>query len=306
MSDQAERLRRLLANEGERSPRASAATITDTTTRTVLVVGGKGGAGASNLALGLAVGLSQRGSRVTLIDADLGRANIDLLCGLAPARDLHDVFGGECRLADAATEGPAGLKFIAGTHAIRGVDSRDGDDAPDTAEALAGSLESLHAQTDFLLIDAGHGLERHAAALARVADEIIVVATPEPTARADTQAVLRRLGTPDGACLRVVVNQARSGSEARESLDRFASDGRAYFGLVVRPLGFVPYDPRVPRAVRRRVPLLLDAPTAPASRALGRIARQLHDEHAPEAAPRSSLLGLLAAHWAPRRQPALE
>lgn len=305
MSDQAERLRRLLAHDGEtvadRPSRApSPATNTTRTTHTLLLAGGKGGAGTSCLALGLAVALSQRGARVTLIDADLGRANLDLLCGLAPSRDLHDVLAGNCTLADAATEGPAGIQLIAGTHAIR-------ESAPHkTADALAGSLGSLHAHTDVLLIDAGNGLDPHADALASAADEIIVVATPEPTARADAQAVLRRLGRPDGPSLRVLVNQARSRSEARETLDRFASDGRAYFGLVVRPLGFVSYDPRVPLAVRKRTPFLLHAPASPAARAVRRIARQLHDDLAPETAPRATLLSTFTGPWTARRVPALE
>ena len=55
---------------------------------------GKGGVGTSNLVLNLAIALGEYGRRVVLVDADLGLANIDLLCGLAPACDLGDVFRG--------------------------------------------------------------------------------------------------------------------------------------------------------------------------------------------------------------------
>lgn len=309
MSDQAERLRRLLAHDGatagERPSRAASATPA-TITRTLLLAGGKGGAGTSNLALNLAIALAERDLRVALIDADLGRANLDLLCGLAPSRDLRDVLAGDCRLADALTDGPAGVRIVAGAHAIRSAHEAAADPHDPGASRLAGTLDTLHAQADYLLIDAGSGLDPHVATLAGAADEVIVVATPEPTALADAQAALRRLGRPDGPSLRVLVNQARSSAEAREAMDRFASDGRAYFGLVVRPLGFVPYDPRVPRAVRRRTPFALDAPTGPAARALRRIARQLLDEHDPGTAPRGGLLGTIASRWASHRHPALE
>ncbi len=306
MSDQADRLRRLLAHDGDRPARAAAASMAnaDHATHTLLLAGGKGGAGTSNLALGLAIALARRGSRVTLIDADLGRANLDLLCGLTPARDLRGVLDGDCPLAGALSDGPAGVRILAGAHAIRDTRPQPADHS--AAASLANALDTLHAETDFLLIDAGHGLDPHAAALAEKADEILVVATPEPTALADAQAVLRHLAHPGTPFPRVLVNQARSRAEARDTLDRFISDGRAYFGLSVRSLGFVPYDPRVPRAVRKRTPFSIDAPAAPASRAIGRVARRLHDELAPEAPPRSSLLGTLAGHWMARRLPALE
>ena len=57
----------------------------------IAVTGGKGGVGKSNISINLSVCLANMGRRVALLDADLGLANIDVLLGLRPNRNLEDV-----------------------------------------------------------------------------------------------------------------------------------------------------------------------------------------------------------------------
>ncbi|MDQ3440042.1 MAG: P-loop NTPase, partial [Planctomycetota bacterium] len=54
-------------------PRRQRATV-------VAITSGKGGVGKSNVAVNLAITLAGAGKRVTLMDADLGLANADVLC----------------------------------------------------------------------------------------------------------------------------------------------------------------------------------------------------------------------------------
>ena len=61
-----------------------------------MLTSGKGGVGTSNLALNLAIALGEMGQRVVLVDADLGLANIDLLCGLAPRSTWATCWPGRC------------------------------------------------------------------------------------------------------------------------------------------------------------------------------------------------------------------
>ena len=75
--------------------------------------------GTSNLALNLAIALGEYGQRVVLVDADLGLANIDLLCGLTPASDLGDVLAGDCSLAEAIVTGPGDIRIVPGAHGMR-------------------------------------------------------------------------------------------------------------------------------------------------------------------------------------------
>src|SRR5580693_131829 len=163
MSDQADKLRQLVgARRAVAAPTALAdnkratATIAPEsaslrTTRSLLFTSGKGGVGTSNLVLNLAIALGEMGQRVLIVDADLGLANLDLLCGIAPAYDLGDVLAGRCTLSDAVMEGPGGIRIVPGAHAIRtGAEALE--DGPARLVAELGELES---ESDFILVDAG-------------------------------------------------------------------------------------------------------------------------------------------------------
>ncbi len=80
----------------------------------MLFTSGKGGVGTSNLVLNLAIALGEMGQRVVVVDADIGLANLDLLCGLTPRYDLGDVLAGRCRLFDALVTGPGEIQIVPG------------------------------------------------------------------------------------------------------------------------------------------------------------------------------------------------
>jgi flagellar biosynthesis protein FlhG len=311
MSDQADKLRRLaVANRGETAsgtaleeeePDASddrAQPGSRRTTRSLLFTSGKGGVGTSNLVLNLAIALGEMGQRVVLVDADLGLANLDLLCGLTPRYDLGDVLAGRCRLFEAVTVGPGDIQIVPGAHAIR----TGGENLVEGPARLAAELGELESESDFLLVDAGSGLGAGIAKLAAAADQAVIVSTPEPTSIADAHAAigrLRRLVSPPR--LRVLVNQAASGAEAADVLGRLVVSSRQFLSAVVSPLGpgSVRADPHVPMAVRSRRPFLTAHPTAAASRGVRRVARALvREDHPPARNRRTGFFAALAARWA--------
>ena len=113
MSDQADGLRQLVQARSGTSALAEPPAILPKASpraRSLVLTSGKGGVGTSNLALNLAIALGERGGRVVLVDADLGLANIDLLCGLAPSCDLGDVLSGDRTLSEAIIAGPADVR----------------------------------------------------------------------------------------------------------------------------------------------------------------------------------------------------
>jgi flagellar biosynthesis protein FlhG len=262
--------------------------------RSLVLTSGKGGVGTSNLALNLAIALGEQGRRVVLVDADLGLANIDLLCGLAPACDLGDVLAGDLPLSEAIVPGPGGIRIVPGAHGMRTLVEVIGD-APGR---LVGELAALEAQADFLLVDAGSGLGPSIAALAVAAGEVVVVTTPEPTSVADAHAAinrLRRLGGPPR--LLSVVNQAASAAEARDVLDRLGVSSRQFLGTVVTGLGHVRADAHVALAVRGRRPFLTAYPQSIASRGVRRLASDLIAQQQPRSR-RPGFFAALAARWA--------
>ena len=297
MSDQADGLRELVrARTG--SPATAATAVAEpprpaapAPARSLVLTSGKGGVGTSNLALNLAIALGELGQRVILVDADLGLANIDLLCGLTPACDLGDVLAGDRPLADAIANGPGGIRIIPGAHGARTLVEALGD-AP---RRLVDELARLEGDADTLLVDAGTGLGSSISTLASAADEVVLVTTPEPTSMADAHAAIRRYGRLDApTALRAIVNQARNAAEAADALERLTAASRQFFGTLVQGLGYVRADAGVPRAVRSRVPFLVAAPGSVAARDVRRLAQAMVDlRDPPPARPRR--LGFFAA-----------
>lgn len=302
MSDQADGLRQLV--RARSLPSAAAEPFSEDAAlaaRSLVFTSGKGGVGTSNLALNLAIALGEYGQRVVLVDADLGLANLDLLCGLAPGRDLGDVLSGDAGLGDTLTEGPGEIRILPGAHGSRTLP----ECLIDAPGRIAGELGDLERDADFLLIDAGSGLNPGIVSLAEAADSVVLVTTPEPTSMADAHAALRRLPRPSAgrSTIRAVVNQAASSAEGIESLDRLAATSRQFLGLVVTPLGYVRADPGVPQSVRARRPFLLSHPAGQASRCVRKLARTLLEERRPRVR-RAGFFESLAARWSssfPRR-----
>jgi flagellar biosynthesis protein FlhG len=291
MSDQADRLRELVGAsraavatalaEDERGVMGIAPeSASPGTTRSLLFTSGKGGVGTSNLVLNLAIALGEMDERVVVVDADLGLANLDLLCGITPRYDLGDVLAGRCELAEAVVKGPGSIQIVPGAHAIR----TGAEDLLEGPARLVAELGELESESDFVLVDAGSGLGAGVAMLAGAADQVVIVSTPEPTSIADAHAAIsrfRRLAVPPR--LRVLVNQASSASEAAEVLDRLINSSRQFQGAVVSPLGpgWIRFDSHVPLAVRGRKPFLTAFPNTVAARGVRRLARALVRERQP-------------------------
>ena len=124
--DQAGDLRRLVEaqRQGNRRQRGNGP-------RTVAVLSGKGGVGKSNLALALTCALADGGNRVVLLDADLGMANIDLLCGISSRFNLSHVIDGSRRLDEVVVPLEENVEILPGGSGLK--DLADLDDTELTA-----------------------------------------------------------------------------------------------------------------------------------------------------------------------------
>src|SRR5690349_6433020 len=87
--------------------------------RVISITGGKGGIGKTTLSVNLATAFAKRRKKVLLFDADLGLANVDVLLGLSPSKNIHDVLSGSCELKDICIQGPHGLKIIPSASGIQ-------------------------------------------------------------------------------------------------------------------------------------------------------------------------------------------
>jgi flagellar biosynthesis protein FlhG len=266
-ADQASRLRALVdAMAGARA--AAPARAPARRVPVVAIASGKGGVGKTNLAVNLAIALVQAGHRTTLLDADLGMANADVLCGLSPGRRLDQVIAEGGALASCAVAAPGGFLLVPGAVGVARVADLD---AP-SRQRLVEKLWELEARSDLVLIDTGAGIGRDVLAFAAAADRLLVVLTPEPTSIADAYGLIKcavtRARASGGGEPRVglVVNEVRRHTEAERVSARLSGTCERFLGCCPALLGSVRLDERVGQAVRRRQPHLLAWPRCPASR----------------------------------------
>jgi len=252
--------------------------------RVVAIASGKGGVGKTNIAVNLAIALAAAGRRVLLVDADLGLANVDLVLGQRPRGDLGHVLSGRMALGDIVQEGPAGIRWIPGASHMPAI-SRIGERR---REALLEGLTDLETQHDFVLLDAPAGIGQGVLHLVRQADELLLVATPEPTAMMDAYALLKAAaaGGPETlGRIRLIVNLVTHARQAEEVHRRIAQTAARFLRLEVGLLGYVFCDGHVGRAVQRQQPLLLACPHSQAAWCIKRLASALAES------PESSLAG---------------
>src|SRR4029079_6212312 len=144
--------------------------------RVVAVTSGKGGVGKTFASANLAAALARRGERVLVLDADLGLANLDVVLNLHPKLTLHDVFTGKATLEEAILPAPGGFSvLLAGSGLIEY--SRL---TPEVRDQFLSVIQKVAPRFDRVLLDTGAGISDVVLYAVSLADEVMVVATPQP------------------------------------------------------------------------------------------------------------------------------
>lgn len=244
--------------------------------RILAVISGKGGVGKTSLSVNLAIALAVAGRRVLLMDADLGLANVDLVLGRRPRGGLGHVLSGQLPLESVVEDGPAGIRWIPGASHMPALARL----AEKRREALLTGLTALETQHDFILLDAPAGVGSAVLHLARQADELLLVTTPEPTAMMDAYATLKAAAAEKSESVgqvRLVVNMVSHRRDAERTFERIREAAGKFLGVPVSLLGYVFCDGHVGKAVQRQEPLLVAYPHSQAAWCVKRLAGGLLD-----------------------------
>lgn len=240
--------------------------------RVLCVTSGKGGTGKSVLTSNLAVELARRGKRVLAIDADLGLANLHLLLGVTPRRNLYHSLSDDLSFGEIAERAPEGVCLVPGPSGVAEL----ADLGPRDLAHLVGETARAAAHFDLILVDTAAGISRMTTAFLYAAREIIVVTTPDLTAMTDAYATIKTtLRHNPAAVIAVVVNRApssRQGWEVFQTLDGIA--GR-FLGRRLCYLGYLPDDDTVRRAIAAKVPAVLMNPESAVAIRVREIGRTL-------------------------------
>jgi len=266
MTDQAAGLRRMV-NPGP--------------VKVIAVTGGKGGVGKTNVSVNLAVAMAGMGKRVMLLDADLGLANIDVVLGIHPDKDLSHVLSGECNLNEVVVEGPGGIKVVPGASGVQQM--------AELSEAehagLIRAFSDVGSDLDVLIVDTAAGISDTVISFSRAAQELIVVVCDEPASITDAYAMIKLLNREYGVDrFRVLSNMTRSAQEGRDLYNKMCRVTDRYLDVMLSYMGSIPYDENVRKAVKAQKPVLHAFPRSRVAQIFKNLAKKADNWPVPDGA----------------------
>lgn len=238
--------------------------------KTIAITSGKGGVGKTNMAVNYGLALANQGKRVLIFDADLGLANVDILFGYSCKHTLADVIENKLQLTDILVDAQDGLKILPSSSGVLRLERL----SMSQLASLADAMDRLSSRFDVLLIDTGAGMTDSVLFFSSVADEILLVTTPEPTAITDGYALVKVLASEyDVKSLVLLVNEVIDNKEAHAVHKKLAAVCEKHLGVEIRFGTGVAKDTQLEKAVRERRPVYISYPTSPASQSLRSFAR---------------------------------
>jgi flagellar biosynthesis protein FlhG len=271
MKDQADNLRRLLERTTPRPPHKA---------RRMAFLSGKGGVGKTSLAVNMALALSRMGHRTILVDCDIGLANADFLLGVQAKSTLDSVFMSGQDVRKAVVIMSSGLWLVPGAGAI----------IPRQAVAsgrLEHILERLDPEAEFIVLDGGAGIDEGVQYLARISDEVVIIAMPESAAAINAYRLIKVIHENRPApAIRLVINRADSHSAAYRTAAGIIKASSDFLDMQIEYVGWIPNDPTMEQAARDRRPLVEKFPASNSARSIVALATRLIQP--PPAAPEAA------------------
>jgi len=238
-------------------------------TRVFAVASGKGGVGKTNVVANLAFALTVLQKSVLVLDADLSLGNLDILLGLTPQYTVEHLFLGSKSLQEVIIEGPGGMRILPASSGVQRLTNLSAEQQL----AFLAEIDSLDEPVDMMLIDTGPGISANVLYFTLAAQEIIVVTCPEPMAIANACAFMKVLACEHGhRTFQLLVNATTTAQEAEMVFQKLQHATQQCLGVKIYPLGWIPYDIHVQKAVRQQRAVVERYPNAESSRAFLQLA----------------------------------
>ncbi|MBV1877972.1 MAG: MinD/ParA family protein [Pseudomonadales bacterium] len=240
----------------------------------IAVTGGKGGVGKSNVSLNMALAMADLGRRVTLFDADLGLANIDVLLGLKSTCTLEQVINGERSIRDILVPGPRGINVVpaaSGTQSMAELGARE-------HAGLIQAFAEISDQMDVLIVDTAAGISHNVTSFVKAAQEVVLVVCDEPTSITDAYALLKLLNRDHQLDrFKLVSNMTKNKQQGDLLYRKLVGVTDRFLDVTIEHVGNIPFDENIRKAVQRQKAVFDAYPSCKASIAYRELARNANN-----------------------------
>jgi flagellar biosynthesis protein FlhG len=240
--------------------------------RTIAIAAGKGGVGKTTISVNLATALAMGGRKVIILDADMAMANVDVLLGLMPTRNISHLLDGQCSLQELLIDGPHGMRIVpavSGTRRLAQLSNAQ-------HAAVIHAFDELDTPPDYLIVDTAAGLTDGVAMFAAAADDVAVVVCDEPASMTDAYAMIKVLSREFGVSrFLMIANMCNTASEGRNLYVKLESVCSRFLSVSLNYMGMVPRDERLRKAIKSQSTVIDASPTSAAADAFFRLARDI-------------------------------
>ena len=219
----------------------------------------KGGSGKSTTSINLGVALNKLGKDVCVVDANLSTPYLSMYLG-APSVPvtLHHVLRGEAKIGEAIYQHESGTKVIPGSLSMHDIGSCH-------LSELSKHLGKIN--SDVVILDGAPGLDAEAQASIKMADEVLVVTTPELPAVASSLKTIRMAQQYKRPITGVVLT--RAGHDLDLKIRNIQT-------ILEHPvIGVIPEDVHIKKALIKREPVVYAYPQSPSGKAYQKLAGYL-------------------------------
>ena len=239
-------------------------------TKVLAITSGKGGVGKTNIIANLAYSLRKLGKKVLLLDADVGLGNVDVLLGLAPKFNISHVISGKKTIKEIIVKGPGNIDIIPASSGIQEVTTLN----KNAKLSLMEQIDEIGLNYDYFLIDTGAGIYDTVTFFCNAAQEIFVVATPDPTSITDAYALMKVMNKKFGEqCFNLIVNFVKSEKEATNVYTNLSLVLDKFLGVGLKFTGYILNDPNLVKSVRNQKLIVEQFPESNATKCFKKLAR---------------------------------
>ncbi len=239
MTDQAYSLRKLAWDKNKKA-------------KYITISSGKGGVGKTNFAVNLACLFGSLRKKILLFDADIGLANVDILINIKPEKTIYDYLEGLGSIKEIIIPTEFGFDVFPSASGFLELSHLN----EEQFEKLLEIFVNIDENYDMIIFDTGAGISENVIRFANIADEMLIITQPEPTAVTDAYALMKVVNnTYDMSNFSIIVNRVKNKEIAFQIFNHLKKVADKFLNINITFKGFLREDLNLIRAVKSQKPL---------------------------------------------------